>query len=179
MPYKSDAQRRWAHTPTGIRALGGPKKVAEWDATSKGMRLPNRVKRRAEGGRLKMTPQEQYLYQHHLNNLNGPGKVINPDGSMSTVLRDTFEVDGRHYNIPSVWEGKILDGEAAAERAEKAGWDNWPSYDTQEEADKRYMEMHSLMDDDVRKMEQEKASGGRAVGYARHFASGGKWTDPK
>ena len=42
MPYKSDAQRRWAHTPTGEKALGGPAKVAEWDAASKGMKLPER-----------------------------------------------------------------------------------------------------------------------------------------
>lgn len=42
MPYKSDAQRRWAHTPSGEQALGGPAKVAEWDAASKGMKLPER-----------------------------------------------------------------------------------------------------------------------------------------
>lgn len=44
MPYKSDAQRRWAHTPAGMKALGGPEKVAEWDAASKGKKLPERVK---------------------------------------------------------------------------------------------------------------------------------------
>lgn len=42
MPYESDAQRRWAHTPSGIKALGGPAKVAEWDAASKGMKPPER-----------------------------------------------------------------------------------------------------------------------------------------
>lgn len=40
MPFKSDKQRRWAHTATGERALGGPAKVAEWDKASKGMDLP-------------------------------------------------------------------------------------------------------------------------------------------
>jgi hypothetical protein len=44
MPYKSDAQRRWAHTKDGTEALGGPDKVAEWDAASKGKKLPKRVK---------------------------------------------------------------------------------------------------------------------------------------
>lgn len=43
MPFKSDAQRRWAHTADGIAALGGPAKVAEWDAASKGMKLPAKV----------------------------------------------------------------------------------------------------------------------------------------
>lgn len=44
MPYESDAQRRWAHTPTGTKALGGPNKVKEWDRASKGKDLPESVK---------------------------------------------------------------------------------------------------------------------------------------
>jgi hypothetical protein len=36
MPYSSDKQRKWAHTETGIKALGGKDKVYEWDeATTK------------------------------------------------------------------------------------------------------------------------------------------------
>jgi hypothetical protein len=42
MPYKSQQQRKWAHTPTGRRALGGKSKVAEWDRMSKGMKLPRK-----------------------------------------------------------------------------------------------------------------------------------------
>lgn len=44
MPYKSDAQRKWAHTKTGMKSLG-KKKVAEYDKASKGMKLPKRVKK--------------------------------------------------------------------------------------------------------------------------------------
>lgn len=43
MPYKSNQQRKWAHTSSGTKALGGKKKVAEWDAESKGMKLPKKV----------------------------------------------------------------------------------------------------------------------------------------
>lgn len=43
MPYVSAAQRGWAHTPAGMKALGGPAKVAEWDAASKGLKLPARA----------------------------------------------------------------------------------------------------------------------------------------
>lgn len=43
MPYRSLAQQGWAHTPAGEKALGGPAKVAEWDATTKGKKLPKRV----------------------------------------------------------------------------------------------------------------------------------------
>lgn len=44
MPYKSLAQERWAHTAEGEKALGGPAKVAEWDSSSKGMKLPAKKK---------------------------------------------------------------------------------------------------------------------------------------
>lgn len=46
MPYVSDQQRKWAHTKSGTKALGGKAKVAEWDAASKGKKLPKRVKRK-------------------------------------------------------------------------------------------------------------------------------------
>lgn len=42
MPYKSQAQERWAHTPAGLKALGGAGKVKEWDSASKGLKLPAR-----------------------------------------------------------------------------------------------------------------------------------------
>ena len=45
-PYRSEAQRKWAHTRAGVRALGGKKKVAEWDRTSEGLKLPARRKRK-------------------------------------------------------------------------------------------------------------------------------------
>lgn len=41
MPYKSDAQRRWAHSPAGKKALGAAK-VKEYDRASKGKDLPER-----------------------------------------------------------------------------------------------------------------------------------------
>lgn len=43
MPYRSEKQRRWAHTAAGIKALGGAEKVHEWDEASKGMKLPKQA----------------------------------------------------------------------------------------------------------------------------------------
>lgn len=43
MPWQSDAQRRWGHTAEGMKALGGPAAVAEWDAATKGREIPERV----------------------------------------------------------------------------------------------------------------------------------------
>ena len=31
MPFRSQAQRKWAHTKEGTKALGGKKNVAEWN----------------------------------------------------------------------------------------------------------------------------------------------------
>lgn len=45
MPYLSDSQRRWAHTQEGTKALGGAEKVKEWDKTSKGLDLPDHIKK--------------------------------------------------------------------------------------------------------------------------------------
>lgn len=45
MPYKSERQRKWAHTKAGTRALGGKKAVEEWDNATKGKKLPKRVKK--------------------------------------------------------------------------------------------------------------------------------------
>lgn len=44
MPYVSVQQERWAHTAVGTKALGGKSKVAEWDAASKGKKLPRKVR---------------------------------------------------------------------------------------------------------------------------------------
>ena len=46
MPYKSKAQEAWAHTSEGMRKLGGPAKVKEWDTASKGVSLPDRVEKK-------------------------------------------------------------------------------------------------------------------------------------
>lgn len=48
MPYESDAQRRWAHTKAGKKALGGEEKVHEWDEASKGKRLPEHAPKHKE-----------------------------------------------------------------------------------------------------------------------------------
>lgn len=44
MPYKSEAQRKWAHTKEGIKALGGKDRVKDWDTKSKGKELPKFAK---------------------------------------------------------------------------------------------------------------------------------------
>lgn len=115
---------------------------------------------------LKLTPQEKALYQRHLTNLNGTGGVDNPptaenpQGSRSTLFQTTVEHDGKFYAVPTVWNGKILadrtaDGKFAGISKEglanvkREGWDKFPSYKTEAEAEARYQQMHDFMDRDT------------------------------
>ena len=99
---------------------------------------------------LRLNQQEQDLYKRHLSNLWTPSGVDNPDGSRSTLYQFSERgPDGRHYNIPTVWDGKILSPDEALDRVEETGWDKFPAYKTPEEADARYQQMHNYMDKDA------------------------------
>lgn len=112
---------------------------------------------------LNLTAQEQFLYQTHLNNLWGSGGQDNEDGSRSTLYQSVQEHDGKYYNIPTIWngnreaepwvndEGKTFDvpNATALKNVDQVGWDKFPSYADPEEADSRYMAMHSYMEKDT------------------------------
>lgn len=40
MPFKSQAQRKWAYTPEGTKALGGKRAVQEWEKATGNKKLP-------------------------------------------------------------------------------------------------------------------------------------------
>ena len=42
MPFTSKSQQRWGHSPDGEKALGGPDKVSEWDASTDFKDLPEK-----------------------------------------------------------------------------------------------------------------------------------------
>jgi hypothetical protein len=98
---------------------------------------------------MKLTPQEQALYQMHLTNLYGPGGVDNPDGSRSTLYQTTVEMDGKNFLIPTVWNGKIVSEEQAVQLAMQYGMDKFPSYGSDQEAESRYQQMHGYMEKDT------------------------------
>lgn len=94
---------------------------------------------------LNLNQQENNLYLHHQNNLETGKAVQNADGSVSTVRQITVERGGKTYNIPTVWDGKILSNQDAIKRAGQEGWDKWPSYKSDKEAQARYDQMHQVM----------------------------------
>lgn len=98
---------------------------------------------------LKMTPQEENIYRHHLTNLNGTGKVENADGTISTVYQISFEADGKTYNVPTVWNGKILSPDDSIKKAKAIGLDKFPAYKSEADAELRYQKMHDYMERDT------------------------------
>lgn len=113
-----------------------------------GSRPPDDSNYRAAKEQLQLNEQESALYQRHLGNVAGPGGVNNPDGSRSTLYQMTAESDGKFYNVPTVWDGKILPPDEAMKRARAQGLDQFPSYPTEAEAESRYQAMHGFMEKD-------------------------------
>jgi hypothetical protein len=70
-PYVSEAQRRWAHTLTGKKALGGNAGVHEWDEATKGKKLPEKVAKKEV-----CLPKEDFVEEHKdlVNILKHPSK---------------------------------------------------------------------------------------------------------
>jgi hypothetical protein len=92
---------------------------------------------------MNLTPQEQNLYQRHLDVLNAGQGVQNPDGSTSTLYQTSADIDGKTYNFPTVWDGKILPPDQAIKRAiDEKGLNYWPSYSSPDAAEQRYNQMH-------------------------------------
>lgn len=46
MPFKSEAQRKWAYTKEGTKALGGKSAVAEWEKATGNRPLPKYAKKK-------------------------------------------------------------------------------------------------------------------------------------
>ena len=98
---------------------------------------------------MKMNPQEQALYQMHLQNLHGSGGVDNPDGSRSTLYQITAQFGDKTYVLPTVWGGKILPPDQAIQMAKQYGLDKFPAYGSDQEAQDRYDQMHNYMEQDT------------------------------
>ena len=98
---------------------------------------------------MNLTPEEKYLYQTHLNNLYGTGKIVHPDGGISSLLQMSFDQGGKTYNIPTVWGGRQLHPDDAIRFANRVGIDKFPSYGSGEEAEARYEAMHKYLERDT------------------------------
>lgn len=114
---------------------------------------------------MNLNQQEQALYRMHLSNLYGAGGLDNTDGSRSTLYQSVEPHNGRFYNIPMVWNGRIesqkwtdpnnpsrvmdIANQTALQNVQNIGWQNFPSYPTGQEADARYQQMHEYLNKDT------------------------------
>lgn len=46
IPFRSEAQRRWAYTKKGTKALGGKEAVKEWEQATGNKKLPKKVSKK-------------------------------------------------------------------------------------------------------------------------------------
>lgn len=103
---------------------------------------------------LRMSPQEQELYKHHLMQL-GNGGFRQPDGGTSTVYMTQIGDEGQPtVNVPSVYDNKILSVPDTIQRAVTNGLEKYPSYPTADEAKGRYALMHQFMEQDTNDKEK-------------------------
>lgn len=135
---------------TPIVPSGSFQKVSSGDITSPHMEDAHAA--------LNLNPEEKGLYQRHLTNLNGPGGIDNPDGTRSTLLNATIERDGKFYNTPMVWGGKIATPQEADDNIVKEGLNKFPSYKSSEEAKARYDAMHKYMERDTEAYQTRRVS---------------------
>lgn len=78
------------------------------------------------------SPENLRYINHSQANLDSGKAVKNPDGSVSTVFGTIINMDGRETLVPTVWDGKILQGQELYDRLQKEGG-SWPSADSVDE----------------------------------------------
>lgn len=142
------AKEQWASgTTTASTATENPKIPSQRRAD---LDKVDRYKNfRMAQNNLRLNKRETRLYERHLKNLWGDGGVSGGvEGSRATLLTATIEEDGRHYVIPTVWDGKVLSVDEAVKRARKEGLRRFPAYSSDRKAQARYNAMHEFMDMD-------------------------------
>lgn len=95
-PYHSEAQRRWAHTAAGTKALGGKKAVKEWDTASRGLDLPEIMEKGLKGDWQK----EGYKINHKGSLQGGDLEILAHDKAGNKVGYSQIdrEPNGTIYN---------------------------------------------------------------------------------
>jgi hypothetical protein len=100
-----------------------------------------------------LNEQEQFLYQHHLDNYAKGGVQSAGGTKTSSLLAITVgskdKSDPKTYVVPTILDNKVLSKDEAIQRADDLGLDKFPSYDSREQANARYSQMHDYMDRDM------------------------------
>ena len=93
-------------------------------------------------------PLEQGLIDYHRLHLKD-GTFLSDDQGVTTVnITGVTGPDGRIYNVPGYWEGKRRTEKESRDRAEKVGWENFPSYATGPESNEAAQRLHQIIEQD-------------------------------
>lgn len=95
-----------------------------------------------------LSPQEQNLLEYSRNNMR-KGTTMDNNGDTTSVYITGIEgPDGRQYNVPGYADGKLLSPQEMQANAEKTGWDKYPSYATEAEAEAAAQKVHKYVEQD-------------------------------
>jgi hypothetical protein len=141
-PYVSDAQRKWAHTEKGKKALGGEAKVKHWDKESKGKVLPERVAKSESSGP-KYGETAPHLSHEEFSKL-GPTKHSEWAKQHSTHSRAAGEKMHRARR-------------AGDKESYRAAADLWSKHGTAHNMHQMYADAHRGRDEKYRSLAGEKA----------------------
>ena len=90
-------------------------------------------KKKAKAPTLDDEPPEIQRYVRHSQSNLDSDKIINqPNGDVSTVLGTVVNFDGKETLVPTVWDGRQLEGDELIARLKKEGG-TWPSADSVDE----------------------------------------------
>ena len=96
-----------------------------------------------------LSNKEQNLIKYHREVLANKDHMIE-DGALTSIyiVGVTNPADGRIYNVPGYFDGKIQSDAAAQTRAKNIGWDKYPSYENGEQADRAAVKLHKIIEQD-------------------------------
>jgi len=98
---------------------------------------------------MELSNKEQNLIKYHREVLANKEHMIE-DGLLTSIyiVGVTNPADGRIYNVPGYFDGKIQSDQDAAARARNIGWDKYPSYENGEQADRAAQKLHKIIEQD-------------------------------
>ena len=98
---------------------------------------------------MEISDKEQNLIKYHREVLANKDHMIE-DGALTSIyiVGVTNPANGRIYNVPGYFDGKIQSDKNAADRANSIGWDKFPSYESGEQADRAAEKLHKIIEQD-------------------------------
>jgi hypothetical protein len=98
---------------------------------------------------MEISDKEQNLIKYHREVLASKDHMIE-DGALTSIyiVGVTNPANGRIYNVPGYFDGKIQSDKDAADRASSIGWDKFPSYENGEQANRAAEKLHKIIEQD-------------------------------